>query len=152
MRKTLCGFNDHPNCPGRDLLILFGPTLHVQIGFDPNYRMDVGGPLALPETLHPALVDTGASESCVDSTLAHTLKLPAVDREDRSGAHGKQKLNIHLAQIYIPALDWKIVGRFAGVHLHAGGQPHFALIGRNFLRDFTMTYEGATGTVTISKD
>ena len=88
----------------------------------------------------------------MDSTLAHALKLPAVDREDRSGAHGKHKLNIHLAQIYIPALDWKIVGRFAGVHLHAGGQSHFALIGRTFLRDFTMTYEGATGTVTICKD
>ena len=88
----------------------------------------------------------------MDSTLAQILRLPIVDREDMSGAHGKQKLNIHLARIYIPALNWTIVGKLAGVHLHAGGQPHFALIGRTFLENFTMIYEGETGTVTISKD
>ena len=43
-------------------------------------------------------------------------------------------------------------GRFAGVHLRAGGQPHFALIGRTFLEDFTMRYEGKTGMVTLSSE
>jgi hypothetical protein len=36
--------------------------------------------------------------------------------------------------------------------LLAGGQNHAALIGRTFLRHFTMTYEGRTGTVIISND
>jgi hypothetical protein len=45
-----------------------------------------------------------------------------------------------------------VYGLFAGVNLAAGGQPHQALIGRTFLRHFTMIYEGRTGTVTITND
>jgi hypothetical protein len=52
----------------------------------------------------------------------------------------------------VPTLNVTIYGAFAGVHLAAGGQLHQALIGRTFLSSFsfTMVYEGATGTVTIS--
>ena len=57
---------------------------------------------------------------------------------------------MHLAQVRIPSLGFTIYGAFAGVHLAAGGQPHKALIGRTFLRAFTMVYKGGTGTVTIS--
>lgn len=152
MRRTLCGFNDSPDQPGKDLLTLVGPTLQVRIGFDPKFRPVVGGTPAVPTPSYPALVDTGASESCIDSTLANTLNLPVINQEDRSGAHGRYKLNIHLAQIYIPDLDWTIFGRFAGVHLHAGGQPHYALIGRTFLQDFKMIYEGETGSVIIERE
>ena len=129
-----------------------GPTLRVQIGFDSDFNASTNTKVSLPETLHPALVDSGATESCIDSALAKVLDLPIVDEEYRSGAHGKHKLNIHLAQIYIPELDWTIFGKFAGVHLIAGGQPHYALIGRTFLQDFTMVYEGNTGVVTIRKE
>ena len=65
---------------------------------------------------------------------------------------GPHEFNYHLAQIYVPDLDHTIYGQFAGVHLAAGGQPHVALIGRTFLRDYTMTYEGRTGQVTLSND
>lgn len=46
-------------------------------------------------------------------------------------------------------------GRIRGakpIDLAAGGQAHLALIGRTFLRNFTMVYEGRTGTVTIHND
>ena len=43
-------------------------------------------------------------------------------------------------------------GAFAGVHLTAGGQVHTALIGRTFLQDFTLTYEGQTGRVSIANE
>ena len=59
---------------------------------------------------------------------------------------------MHLAQIHVPSLNFTIYGAFAGVHLKTGGQIHQALIGRTFLQNFTMVYEGLTGTVTISKD
>ena len=57
-----------------------------------------------------------------------------------------------LAQIYVPDLDFTVYGRFRGVRLSDGGQPHSALIGRTFLRHFTMFYDGRTGAVTISND
>ena len=51
-------------------------------------------------------VDTGAGESCIDSTLADELRLPVLDRVSISGVHGKQELNLRLAQIYVPSLQF----------------------------------------------
>jgi predicted aspartyl protease len=95
------------------------------------------------------LVDTGATESCIDNLLASQLNLPIIDRRPISGVGGKQTVNMYLAQVHIPSLGFTIHGSFAGVDLKAGGQTHLALIGRTFLQSFTMIYEGKTGTVTI---
>ena len=122
----------------------------VEIGFDPSYRPDAGVRPNLPQDRFPALVDTGALESCIDSELALTLNLPIVDRQAVAGVHGRGDVNMHLAQIYVPALDWTVHGSFAGVYLRAGGTPHYALMGRTFLRHFTMVYDGKTGAVTLS--
>jgi hypothetical protein len=75
--------------------------------------------------------------------------LPVIDRRSVSGVHGAGEVNMHLAHIHIPMLNFTLYGAFAGVALQAGGQQHHALIGRTFLRNFTMIYEGRTGTVTI---
>ena len=73
-----------------------------------------------------------------------------VDRRDLAGAHGAEKVNMHLAQIIVTSLRFTIYGAFAGVHLKAGGMGYQALTGRTFLRNVTMVYEGLTGTVSIS--
>lgn len=125
-----------------------GPSLPVEIGFDPNFRPGVRP--SLPGRQFPALVDTGAAACCIDSALVAALKLPLVDRQQVAGVHGSGEVDMHLAQIYVPALNFTMYGVFAGVHLTAGGQPHFALIGRTFLRNFTLVYEGRTGAVTLS--
>jgi hypothetical protein len=135
MAKTACGFNDIPGgATGREMLIVYGPTLLVNIGFDPNYKTEP--PLKVPApgiTGIQALVDTGASQSCIDSLLASQLALPVVDKSTVAGAGGGHEVNMHLAQVHIPNLGWTIYGLFAGVHLAAGGQVHKALIGRTFL-------------------
>jgi hypothetical protein len=97
-------------------------------------------------------VDTGATESRIDSTLAMHLNLPIVDRRTIAGAHGAGEVNVHLAQIHIPSLAFTLYGPFAAVDLAAGGQSHRALIGRTFLQHFSMHYDGRTGTVTLSND
>ena len=141
-----CGFQNNP-----DALARFGPTLIVRIGFDENFEPGEGRTPDLPENEYHALVDTGAGESCIDSALAATLNLPVVDRRPVSGVHGQEEVNVHLAQIYFPNLDWTTYGQFCGVHLHAGGQPHSSLIGRTFLRYFSMQYDGPSGSVIISR-
>lgn len=143
MPKVECGFASGLQ------LVHFGPTLPVRIGFDANYRP--GNKIILPEDEYPALVDTGAVQSCIDSELASALQLPIVDRTNVAGALGKGPVNMHLAQIYIPALDSVTYGEFAGVHLNAGGQPHTALIGRTFLQHYSMNYNGTTGSVILSR-
>jgi predicted aspartyl protease len=150
MPSTLCGFNDVPGgASGRDFLISHGPTLMVNIGFDPNFTNPPAIPIAGITDIR-ALVDTGAGESCIDSVLASQLNLPIVDRRRIAGAGGIQEVNMHLTQVHVPSLNFTIYGAFAGVHLAAGGQFHRALIGRTFLQHYTMTYEGRTGTVTLS--
>lgn len=147
MPEIECGFAGRP-----DLLTLYGPTIPVSIGFDPLYRPGArpGVDPDLPGIEHNALVDTGARESCIDSSVAAALDLPIIDRMPVSGVHGTMDVNVHLAQIRIPALGVVTHGRFAGVHLRAGGQPHSALIGRAFLRHMTMRYIGGTGSAILS--
>ena len=66
---TRCGFNT-PN-----LLQRYGPTLLVEVGFDATFRdATMGQRPDLPLEQWMALVDTGASESCIDSSLAESVK------------------------------------------------------------------------------
>lgn len=139
-----CRFEGGPGMSGSRALVLFGPTLRVQIGFDADFQPDGGVQLAL--------VDTGALDSCIDSSLAMELKLPIIGRQRVAGAHGAGDLNMHLARIHIPDLQGTLFGMFAGVHLAAGGQPHAALLGRSFLQNFTMTYDGRKGIVTLGNE
>ncbi len=153
MPSTECGFIDVPGgAAGAELLAYYGPTLKVDIGFDATF-IPTNFPLSVPapgvKGIH-ALVDTGASESCIDSMLASQLNLPIVDRRMVSGVHGSIEINMHLAQVHVPSLGFTIWGSFAGVNMQAGGQLHLALIGRTFLRGYTMMYDGRTGKVTIS--
>lgn len=100
MARAECGFEGRP-----DELVQYGPTIVVRIGFSPEVSFDSGDRASLPSTQFFALVDTGASESCIDSAVAMELGLPVVDREMVAGVHGAAPANVHLAHIYIPAMD-----------------------------------------------
>jgi hypothetical protein len=153
MPTVSCGFDDAPpGVSGCDLLTALGPTVLVDIGFDPNFVPGSGVFPNLAVKGLPALVDTGAGESCIDNILAAQLSLSVIDRRLISGVHGAKLTNMYLAQVHIPALPFTIWGAFAGVDLIAGGSPHRALIGRTFLARFTMVYSGITGKVTITSN
>ena len=147
MPTVNCGFN------GGYQLTRHGPTIAVAIGFDPDYRQGPSTRPNLPPNRYPALVDTGAVATCIDAELAMLLDLPVMSsKQPVSGIGGRADANEYMAQIYIPELDFTIAGPFVGVHLRAGGQPHYALLGRTFLRHFSMHYDGRTGAVIISND
>ena len=132
-------------------MVSYGPTLIVEIGFDPDFPGAKSRP-DLDSGRVRALVDTGATHSCIDSHLALELGLPIVENEYMTGAHGVALVNMHIAQIYIPALNHTITGRFAGIRLRDTGQTHSALIGRTFLQCYTMIYRGQTGSGLITDD
>lgn len=144
--STLCGFTDGPSGKGRDFLVLMGPTIAVDVGFDPSYGPGAQQPPIAGMKGLMALVDTGATESSIDNLLAAQLGLPLVNRRPVSGAHGKRDVNVYMAQVHVPALSFTIYGEFTGADLIAGGQLHYALIGRTFLSSFQMVYDGLTGT------
>lgn len=127
-------------------LVKFGPTINVDVGFDLTQHDDH------PETLPAlALVDTGATECCIDTSLADRLGLPVVDRIIISGAGGPHETNMYLARIVTSDLGGHIYGRFAGVLLADGGQHHEVLLGRTFLQNLIMIYDGVRGQVTLAK-
>ncbi len=111
-----CGFPSGLSAPGssalsgKDALALQGPTILVDIGFDPvifgAQLPAVPGatsiPVAVPSVQVPALIDTGASESCIDEQLAQQLQLPLINTTVRSGIGGSVTLNMHLAHITMP--------------------------------------------------
>ena len=146
MATTECGFSNSYQ------LAIYGPTLTVEIGLDTDFRAGAGMRPLLQSGPLRALVDTGASESCIDSDLAAALDLPVFDRHEVFGVGGIFEVTAYVAQIYIPALRFTIVRPFDGVRIASGEQPHYALIGRTFLRHFNMAYEGRTGSVIISND
>ena len=133
-------------------LVRHGPTIAVTIGFDPDYRPGAGARPNLPLDRYPALVDTGATQSCIDAELAANLNLMPAGRRQAAGAGGTFDASAYMAHIYIPELRFTIAGPLAGVHLQASGVPYYALLGRTFLRHFNMHYDGRTGAVTISND
>ena len=98
--------------------------INVEIGFDLTFNPDNTSRPNLPTTRHPALVDTGATESSIDSVLAEQLDLPIVNPRLITGVGGPIAVNVHLAQIRIPEIAQTIYGQFDGVHLTAGGQLH----------------------------
>ena len=138
--------------PGLEGLITYGPVLEVRIGLAPKYMSGKETRPGLPHTSYPALVDTGATHSCVDSVLALSISLPVVGRARIAGVGGQSEVNEHLAQIEIPALDFTVYRIFDGVHLRSGGIPYAALLGRDFLQHVTLVYNGRTGSVVISND
>lgn len=146
MARTDAGYNNPLD------LIRFGPSIDVLIGFDPDFVPSAGRRAQLPPELLPALVDTGAQETALDAELAHSLNLPILERRQIAGASGLFESTVYSAQIYIPELDFTIVGPFDSANLAASGQPYSALIGRTFLRHFSMAYEGRTGSVIVNND
>jgi hypothetical protein len=144
-----------------DALVAIGPTVQVEIGFDPaTYTALSGAPppvmlptgtMATPPQIVPALIDTGAQQSMIDEDLAVQLALPLINRQPVSGVSGQHIANVYLAHLLIPTLGGQgQFGAFMGAHLQAGGQPHGALLGRTLLRRTLLIYDGERGSVRLS--
>lgn len=156
-----CGFLGVPGLSGtaRDALIQTGPGILVDIGFDPAILSQVAAGLPVQPPPVPgvfnvnrvlALIDTGATQSCIDEALAQQLQLPLVNQQSAAGVGGVHVLNVYLAYIALPLLGHLQAGLFIGAQLAAGGMAHRALIGRTLLADTLLVYDGRTGSVKLA--
>ncbi len=132
------------------------PDIARLLGLEPSVQATVCGHEipAAPDTSNtrtvPALIDTGAHQSCIDAHLAIDLGLKPIDKVIISGAGGAKEHNVYLAHVIIPQIDIVQYGRFAGVDLKAGGQVHEVLLGRTFLDGCIMIYDGIRAQVTLA--
>jgi predicted aspartyl protease len=97
-----------------------------------------------------ALIDTGASTTCVDEDAAKTLKLPVIDVVQMSSAsHASHPANVYPVQLRIAGLPNPInAPRAIGAALKA--QDLVALIGRDMLSMGTLFFNGVAGQITLS--
>ena len=139
------GFVTQDGKPDWASLEQYGPTLKVIV----EYRESETASASKAETVY-ALIDTGACESCIDSQLVQRLGLPVVDVRQIAGVSGAKSHFVHMAHIIAPNLDITQYGAFTAVELAAGGQPHAVLLGRDFLRNTIMIYDGMRAQVTLA--
>ena len=100
------------------------------------------------QTCASSIIDTGASASCIDEKLAKKLGLTPIDKQKVGGAAGKKLHVIYLGMIYVPTLNTHSKGRFIGVDMD-DQQP--VILGRDFLLNSILIYNGVNGTVSISR-
>lgn len=133
-----------------DLLVDLGPTVLVDIGL--KSRSASGQRPDLAEKGIKALIDTGAGADCIDDDLAVRLGLPITDEGEISGVGGRHRAFIYTARVYVPGLNRLLFQRFTGVRLEGGGQWHRVILGRTFLRQYRLTYDGPSGGVGLTAD
>ena len=151
MIEAQCGYDHAPAGRGRALLAHYGPSLIVNIGFDPDFVSGFGDVPKPDEKGLDALIDTGASDNYLDRALTDAMALPLIDQDEISSPLGKQVVNLHLAQFHIIALKKVISTKVASVNLRANGIEFDVLLGRTFLQDYVFTYDGTTGRAAIKR-
>jgi predicted aspartyl protease len=86
------------------------------------------------------LIDTGASQSCIDKSLVERLHLVRSGEDKLVGVGGEVDANVYHAIVDVPALGYRQpMALFSPLDESI---PSMVLLGRDFLSDFVFVYEG----------
>lgn len=140
------------NVPPDEVLRRYGPCVDVIVTLDKAMAealLQQGQPVPTP-IAGKALIDTGASSSCIDDTTARSMRLPVIDVvKIASATHAADPRNVYPVQIEIAGIGLGIAApRAIGAELHSLG--FVAIIGRDVLRHCTLFYNGIAGQITLS--
>jgi predicted aspartyl protease len=129
-----------------------GPVVQASVTLEETAAQTLvqqGGQLPSPEN-GLALIDTGASVTCIDAEAARRLRLPAIDVVPMTSAsHARTDQNVYPIQIEILGFPMRLQApRAVGAELASQGL--LLLIGRDVLRSCTLFYNGVTGEFTLS--
>lgn len=138
--------------PSRVALINSGPRIPVvafQNGKIAEILMQKGEALPSPVSGW-ALIDTGASVSCIDDGIAQKLKLPVVDMvKMTSASHDGTECSVYPVRLEVQGVGLNMdIDRAVGANLQSQGL--IALIGRDVLQLCTLYYNGHMGQITLS--
>ena len=126
-----------------DDLLRFGPTVIVRVGIGSQNEQEVR-----------ALIDTGAEHDGIDADFAKEFGFPA--RDQISGTHTfhgikNEAVDVFAVQIQIPHFGGMYASKFVGGTLSNTDYPYKILLGRTFLKQHQLQYDGVTGIVQLSK-
>ena len=144
------GQTPHPPAPLG--LTMSGPIVQIQVEVPEalsKQLSDSGQPIPQPVT-GSALIDTGATFSAIDmGRVAKKLGLNPIATAKSGTADGEKVQPIFSVKFVLP--QSKIVvsdGRATGVNLD--GSPYIALLGRSFLQNVIMIYDGPGAEFTLA--
>lgn len=124
---------------GSELLRLFGPHIKVLVGSPISSPVGVNVDILQLD----ALIDTGATDVCIDIKTAELLGLRAVDRTTIGGVGGSVAADVFAGLLEVPALNFKrVVRMFAPVGVVLSSK---VLLGRSFLANYIITFDGPNG-------
>ena len=137
-------------------LLTGGPVLAVEVQIPSALALHMTSknqPLPTPVT-GVALIDTGATRSCVDNSVISGLGVQPVNIMNVLTANGKVQQHTYPAKLVFPADKFEVEFADAiGVDLGgqtAHGQSIIALIGRDLLSEWLFVYNGPLGTFSIA--
>lgn len=126
-----------------------GPVLQVTVSIEQNAaKALLSQGKNIPSKTGLALIDTGASNTCIDEQAAKELGLPVIDVGSmQSASHEKHPCNIYPVQIVTPVVTLNS-SRTMGANLAPQGLV--VLIGRDVLAACNLFYNGPSGQFTLS--
>ena len=132
-------------------LQLRGPIVQVNVTIEESAGKGLlaqGKSLPTPKSGY-ALIDTGATLTCIDEQAAKDLGLPVIDvAKMTSATHKDQECNVYPVQIDVLPILTLNSPRTMGAALEAQGL--LILIGRDVLANCNLFYNGLMGQFTLS--
>ena len=137
---------------GRATADVLGFELEVQLR-----ALDAEGNPGVQAVERVGIIDTGASHIHIDRRAVKQLGLRARDRRTAEIASGEKLVaTVYNGVIVVPALQVSLITEFYSFEEQQSQEkvvtpPSRILIGRSFLRNFLVTFDGSSGIVTFGK-
>lgn len=129
-------------------LAINGAILQVEVRVPAGYQQG-GGAGGNPATF-TAMIDSGASITCINISAAQALGIPQVSSTQLGGVGGSSEAPIYAAALTLPEYGVTVDPvQIAGVGNPLPGVD--MLIGRDLLRFLEFTYQGSQGAFTITQ-
>lgn len=121
-----------------------GPLINVGVLQPGTFAPPGGAPAQI--TTFPALIDTGASISCISPNVANTVGLRPMGMRPMISATHLVPVNVYLADLVLPfgTAGFVLQGQQVMEFVPAGGSSFQILVGRDILcqRAFTLSFDG----------
>ena len=143
-------FVDDNNTPQPLGILQSGPVISIEISVPQSLAEEfTRANLPIPRPIVGlALIDTGASSSCVDNSTIESLGIKSIGVVDTMTPAGPKQQYRYPAHFFFPAARINVdFGSITGADLK--DQPIMALIGRDILSNFIFVYNGTLGMYTI---
>jgi len=121
-----------------------GPLINVGV-LQPGVLTPSPSPTAQVTTF-PALIDTGASATCISPNVAQTVGLQPIGMRSMTSATHSVPVNVYLTDLLLPfgQAGYLVSGTQAMEFAPTGGSPFQILLGRDILcrGTFTLSFDG----------